>query len=217
MNNQVVVIDYGMGNLLSVTRAFQHFGVDSVITNDPEVIKNASRLVLPGVGAFPDAMRELKKRALIESICSFASKDKFLLGICLGMQLLMGESEEHGTTQGLNLIEGGVRLIPATGTDGQPHKIPHVGWNRLLLPPERSGWDNTIFEGVTPGESTYFVHSFTAAPEDPRCRLADASYNGCLISAAVKKGNIYGCQFHPEKSGEAGLKIIRNFLEMSAN
>ncbi len=215
---KVTVIDYGIGNVLSVTRAFEHCGAEVELTCVPERIRDAEILVLPGVGAFADGMKGLRDRGLVEPIRRFAEKERYFLGICLGMQMMMDESEEFGNCEGLGLISGKVAEIERTTLEGLPHKIPHIGWNGLTLPADadKARWDNTILTGMDEGETVYFVHSFTAFPEDPRNRLADAFYGGRLISAAIQKGTLYGCQFHPEKSGRAGLTILKNFLKLHA-
>ncbi|MCX5807596.1 MAG: imidazole glycerol phosphate synthase subunit HisH [Proteobacteria bacterium] len=210
----VVVVDYGMGNLLSVQRAFENCGARVVITNSPNVVERAECLVLPGVGAFADGMRELHSRGFVEAIRKFAKTGRPFLGICLGMQMMMETSEEFGIYEGLALIPGRVIMIPKTGSNGTLHKIPHIGWNGLLLPKNREDWDNTIFQDLSIGESVYFVHSFSVNPADPVNDLADCEYNGLSICAAIQSGNLYGCQFHPEKSGAVGLKIINTFLKM---
>ena len=213
MSPSVTVVDYGIGNLLSVSRALEQCGAKVLLTDDPMQIAQAQRLVLPGVGAFKDGMDGLQARALVDTLREFAATGRALLGICLGMQMLLDFSEEFGTHAGLGLIPGRVLAIPATSPSGAPHKIPHIGWNELQAP-GATKWAGTILDGVRPGSSVYFVHSFTAFPDDPACRLADASYDGCLVSAAIQSGNIYGCQFHPEKSGEVGLNVLRQFLTL---
>jgi imidazole glycerol-phosphate synthase subunit HisH len=210
----VTVIDYGIGNLLSVARAFEQCGASVVLTDNPKQIAGADYLVLPGVGAFADGMLGLRQRNLIESIKKFSSKDRPFLGICLGMQMMLSTSEEFGNHEGLNLIRGKVTVIPSTDITGAPHKIPHIGWNFLQFPPAISSWENSILANTLPGTAVYFVHSFTAVPDSPSNRLADCLYNGRFISAAIRSGNLYGCQFHPEKSGECGLKIIDTFLNL---
>lgn len=209
---KITLVDYGIGNILSVQRAFEYCGAQVMTTDDPQTIKNADFLVLPGVGAFADGMRGLSERGLTEAILEFVSKERPFLGICLGMQMMLGESEEFGLHEGLGLIPGRVVRIPAQDVHGIRQKIPHIGWNSLVLPGEKENWDGTILEGIEMGETVYFVHSFTAVPVNPTNRLADAYYNGQLISAAIQSGYLYGCQFHPEKSGVTGLKIINNFL-----
>lgn len=214
MMAKVTIIDYGIGNLLSVSRSFEYHGAEVVLTDSAELIMKADRLVLPGVGAFADGMKGLAMRGLIEPIKAYARQDKPFLGICLGMQMMMERSEEFGLHEGLGLIQGDVVRISDTKVDGTPHKIPHIGWNELVVPAGLAGWDGTILQGLSPGETVYFVHSFTASPTDTANRLADCLYDGRVISAAIRAGNLYGCQFHPEKSGPIGLRIIKNFLRL---
>jgi glutamine amidotransferase len=212
MSSQVVVIDYGVGNILSVTRALEAAGASVITTCDPHLLLNADKLILPGVGAFADGMSELNKRGLIEPIRDFALTGKPLLGICLGMQLLFSESDEFGLHKGLNLLAGRVTAIPNEISDGGWRKTPHIGWNELKVSYGRDGWDNTLLNGLVDSAAVYFVHSFAVSPEDSNIRLADCNYEGFIISAAIQKNRIFGCQFHPEKSGEIGLSIIKNFL-----
>lgn len=207
---EVVVIDYGVGNLLSVQRGLEYCGVDVVVTADPQVIRNAQRVVLPGVGAFANAMAALHERGLVDVTRSVAARGTPLLGICLGMQLLLDESEEFGITAGLGIIPGRVVAIPATTMDGQVQKIPHIGWNELQ-PSENANWEGSVLQGVRPGEAVYFVHSFQAKPNDPADRVADCIYGGRGIPAVICHGQVSGCQFHPEKSGKTGLAILTNF------
>jgi glutamine amidotransferase len=213
MSVSVAVVDYGIGNLLSVSRALEQCGAQVLLTDDPAQIAQAQRLVLPGVGAFKDGMDGLRTRGLIDILRQFAATGRPLLGICLGMQMLLDYSEEFGTHEGLGLISGRVTAIPATSAAGVRHKIPHIGWNELQAP-DANKWSGTILDDIAPGSSVYFVHSFTAFPDDSACRLADCSYDGRLISAVIRKRNTYGCQFHPEKSGEIGLNILRRFLAL---
>ena len=210
---EVTVIDYGVGNLLSVSRALEHCGAKVTVTDDPQSILSAGRVVLPGVGAFADGMAALQAKGLDTVVSRVAAKGTPLLGICLGMQLLFDESEEFGATAGLGLIPGRVVNIPVTTTTDEPHKIPHIGWNELVLPVHNSSWQTNLLNDVIPGESVYFVHSFMAAPASNSHRLADCIYGGIQISAAVQYENVTGCQFHPEKSGEVGLRILRRYLK----
>lgn len=212
---KITLVDYGIGNILSVQRAFEYCGAQVMTTDDPQGLKNADFLVLPGVGAFADGMKGLSERGLVEAILEFVSKERPFLGICLGMQMMLGESEEFGLHQGLELISGSVIRIPDLDVHGLRQKIPHIGWNSLELPEEKENWNGTILEGIGTGETVYFVHSYTAVPINSTHRLADAYYNGQLISAAVQSGYIYGCQFHPEKSGATGLKIINSFINLN--
>ena len=216
---RIIIVDYGLGNLLSVVRSFQSCGANPEITDNHDHIREARGLVLPGVGAFADGMAGLAARGLIDPIKQFAASGRPLLGICLGMQMLFEAAEEFGIHQGLAIISGRVVEIPRTGSDGRPHKIPHIGWNSLQLPEGhgQESWGETVLSEIEPGESVYFVHSFTAAPANNENRLADVLYDGRVIAAAVRRGNVYGCQFHPEKSGPVGLKIIRAFTELSSS
>jgi imidazole glycerol-phosphate synthase subunit HisH len=214
MKKRITIVDYGMGNLLSVRRAFEHFAAETETTADPDKVSGADYLVLPGVGAFADGMAELRRRNLIDAFRDHAQSGRPSLSICLGMQMLLAESREFGNHSGLGIIDGAVVEIPLTGADGSSHKVPHIGWSQLNLPEGADGglWRRTILDGIVPGVSVYFVHSFTADPSDPASRLADADYNGRLVSAAVRRDNVFGTQFHPEKSGPVGLRIVENFL-----
>lgn len=208
----VAVIDYGVGNLLSVSRAFAHCGAEVVVTSDPAAIRAARRVVLPGVGAFANGMQALREHRLDAVVRDVAAAGTPLLGICLGMQMLMETSEEFGETEGLGLIPGRVVGIPAIDTAGQPLKVPHIGWNELVLPEGRASWQGSVLEAVPPGDAAYFVHSFMARPQAGEHRLADCLVGGHRVCAAVKRDNVQGCQFHPEKSGNVGLAIIQTFL-----
>ena len=208
---QVTVIDYGIGNLFSVGRALEHCGAEVKFTSDPALIESAPRLVLPGVGAFADGMKGLRDRGLVEPIRRYAASGRPLLGICLGMQMLAQVSEEFGEHEGLGLIQGRVVAVPDRTISGASHKIPHIGWNGLLVPAAVS-WNETLLSDTPEGTAVYLVHSYVVTPEDPAQRLADCLYGGHRICAAIRRGSIVGCQFHPEKSGEAGLRILRRFI-----
>jgi glutamine amidotransferase len=208
----VTIIDYDMCNMLNVARAFEHCGASVHIADKPDSVASADRLVLPGVGAFPDCMRELRSRGFEDPIREFARTGRPMLGICVGMQALFDESEEFGRTNGLGMMPGKVVAIPAQDVQGNPQRVPHIGWTHLSLPPSRQTWEGTILANLGPAPAFYFVHSFAARPLEPSDRLADAIYGGHRVSAAVQRENIVGVQFHPEKSGEAGLGVIRNFL-----
>lgn len=208
---EVTIIDYGVGNLLSVQRGLEHCGAKVVLTSDPEVILASKRIILPGVGAFPNAMQALKELDLVSVIQELGRLKKPLLAICLGMQLLMEESEEFGVTAGLGLISGRVVAVPNKTLEGNRQKIPHIGWGSLQTSESASDWTGTLLQDNEPGNAAYFVHSFMTEPTDPKNRLAHSVYGGHKISAVIKKDQITGCQFHPEKSGEVGLKILRRF------
>lgn len=209
---EVRIIDYGLGNLLSVQRGLEHCGAKVTITSDSAKIVSAERVVLPGVGAFGSAMSSLRRLELDCALREVARRGTPVLGICLGMQLLMDESEEFGETEGLGLIPGRVVPVPNTTVMGAAQKIPHVGWSALNLSETASAWTGTLFEDTAPGESAYFGHSLMTVPSDPAHRVAEVSYGGRAVAAAIVSGNVTGCQFHPEKSGQTGLKILRRFL-----
>ena len=211
-DKETIIIDYGVGNLLSVQRGLEYCGAKVTLTADPEQILAAKRVVLPGVGAFGNAMEALDRLGLVAVIRELAKRQTPLLGICLGMQLLLEESEEFGITAGLGLIPGRVIPVPAQTLSGNTQKIPHIGWSGLHPARASEGWNDTLLQDNLPGEAAYFVHSFMAVPTDPAYRIADCIYGGHLIPAAIGRDQITGCQFHPEKSGEVGLKILRRFV-----
>lgn len=213
MKPSVTVVDYGVGNLLSVTRALEHCCAEVRMADTPAGIEAAERLVLPGVGAFADGMAGLRQRSMIHALGAFAESGRPFLGICLGMQMMMETSEEFGRHEGLGFIEGSVIPVPATKDDGSAHKIPHIGWN-ALLEPVPGCWAGSILGDLKKGSAVYFVHSFMAAPAQSSEILAKCRYDGVDITAAVQSGNLVGCQFHPEKSGEIGLRILRKFLTL---
>ena len=211
MRTKVTVVDYGIGNVYSVQRALEVCGAQVVLSTDPREIEAADRLVLPGVGAFSDGMIGLRERGLIDPILRYAATCRPFLGICLGMQMLATISQEFGEYSGLGLISGAVIPLPETDLSGDSLKIPHTGWTGLHRT-DTSTWSNTPLENTTEGESVYMVHSFAFNPEDERDRLADCIYGGHRVCAAVRRDRIFGCQFHPEKSGPAGLRMLSRFL-----
>lgn len=196
----IAILDYGAGNLRSVEKALSHIGCDVCVTGDPKVLAAADGAVLPGVGAFGDAMRELRARGLEAPVKAYIAGDRPFLGICLGLQVLFEQSEESPGAKGLGVLRGKVLRIPADGG----RKVPHIGWNSLEL--KSAGG---LFRGIPEGTFVYFVHSYYVAAEEPVV-TATASY-GVEIHAAVQKGNLFAVQFHPEKSGAAGLRMLRNF------
>lgn len=212
---KVTIVDYGIGNLFSVSRALEKCGAEVVLSDRPEGILAADRLVLPGVGAFAHGMQGLRDQGLVEPLREYARRGRPLLGICLGMQMLFESSSEFGEHEGLGLIEGRIAAIrPGEQEPGVAMKVPHIGWSPLVQPPARTGWDGTLLARLRPGTTAYFVHSFTAEPAREEDRLADAHYGASRISAAVQRGNVCGCQFHPEKSAAMGLKIMENFVAL---
>ena len=210
----VAIVDYGMGNLLSVQQALEYCGATVTVSADSDEILSATHVVLPGVGAFTDGMAELCKQGLDAIVKKVALRGTPLLGICLGMQMLLDESEEFGVTAGLGLIPGRVIQVPANSVDGYPQKIPHMGWNELIIPQGCENLQSTILQGVNFSEAFYFVHSFMASPSNSNHRIADCIYGGARLTAVIERDNIFGCQFHPEKGGEVGLKVLRRFLSV---
>ena len=201
----VAIVDYGVGNLFSLVSSLKMIGADAVATSDADVIKSADRIILPGVGAFEDAARKLRESGLWDVVIDEAKSGKPLLGICLGMQMLFDVSYEYGEHRGLGLLSGSVRPISEVIGDGL--KIPHIGWNELSFTRECP-----LFKYVKDGDFVYFVHSYSAR-DCENSVIATSEYSAPL-TAAVANGNIFGCQFHPEKSGEIGLNILKAFMEI---
>ena len=200
----IAIIDYDAGNLRSVEKALQALGEETVITRDRDEILSADRVILPGVGAFGDAMEKLHQYGLVEIIRQVVQKGTPFLGICLGLQLLFEESEESQGVPGLGILKGKIRRIP--NTPGL--KIPHMGWNSLILRP-----GTRLFSGLGEDPYVYFVHSYYLEAADPEIVAASADY-GVVIHAAVETGNVFACQFHPEKSSDTGLQILKNFISL---
>ncbi len=201
----IAIVDYGVGNLFSLISSFKKIGADIKVTADPDVISKADGIILPGVGAFDDAARKLHDSGLDKVIISEVQKGKKLMGICLGMQMLFEKSFEYGEHKGLGLLKGSI--VPMKDSIPANLKIPHIGWNALHFTR-----DSNLFKYINPNDCVYFVHSFYATDCDDSV-IATAEY-GKELTAAVQKDNIMGCQFHPEKSGEVGLNILRAFCEM---
>ena len=201
----IAIVDYGVGNLFSLISSFKYIGAEIQVTSDPAVIKKCDKIILPGVGAFEDARRKLSDTGLDKIIIEEAKGGKPLMGICLGMQMLFEKSYEYGEHKGLGLLKGSV--VPMQGVIPSELKIPHIGYNPLIFKKQ-----SPLFKYIKDGDCVYFVHSYYAKDCDDSV-IATAEY-GCELTAAVMQGNIMGCQFHPEKSGDVGLNILRAFCEM---
>jgi glutamine amidotransferase len=214
MNTKVTIIDYGIGNLLSVQRAFEKCEAEVLVTSDVKIIEASDRLVLPGVGAFADGIQGLKDYKVYDAVLNYLTKQRPFLGICVGMQMLFDEADEFGIHEGLKIISGKVSKISETDSNGKKHKIPHIGWNNLKHPKNNIHWNNSILSKIEENDSVYFVHSYAGNPTDEKVRLADTYYNGVKILAALQKDHIFGCQFHPEKSGDVGMNILKGFLSI---
>jgi len=205
----IVIVDYGMGNLRSVHKALERVGFPAVVTQDPLLIGRADGMVLPGVGAFKKAMENLERLGLVDTILKFIHSGRPFLGICLGLQLLFSESEEFSLSRGLDVFSGKVIRFPfslpgAARAKDSP-KVPHMGWNSVRIRKQ-----TPALEGIEGGTHFYFVHSYFPVPQDPEIIATTTDYGGEFVSS-VGKGNLFACQFHPEKSQSAGLKILRNF------
>ncbi len=207
----VTIIDYGIGNLRSLEKAFQAVGAEVLRTDRPDALLQARHLILPGVGAFGACMAELRRRNLIEPIHEAVRRGIPLLGICAGLQLLFEESEEHGRHEGLGLLPGRVVRFPETTADGRRLKVPHMGWNTITH--HRPA---PLLEGVPDGAYFYFVHAYHAVAANPDDVLATTTYGEVTFPAVVGRDRVFGVQFHPEKSQQHGLRILRNFLDLSA-
>ena len=203
----IAIVDYGVGNLYSLKSSFAQLGIPTIVTRDKKEIENSDKIILPGVGAFRDAAASLSGYGLDTLMREEAAKGKPILGICLGMQMLFDRSYEYGEYEGLGLLRGNVR--PLSGAIPQNLKIPHIGWNALHFPKDKE--KSPLFKDVSEGECVYFVHSYYAADCEDSV-IATTEY-GAEITAAAGKNNVFGCQFHPEKSGEVGMKILRAFYE----
>ena len=200
----IVIVDYGMGNLRSVQKGFERIGSEALVSRDIRDINSATKLVLPGVGAFPECMKNLTKFGLVESILDFLKSNRPFLGICLGLQLLFDESEEFGLNRGLEVIHGKVKAFDRE----MGLKIPHMGWNQVIFKK-----DIAIFDGIDNESYFYFVHSYYVEPEQESDTAAQTDY-GITFTSAIARGNVFALQFHPEKSQKNGLKILENFSKL---
>ena len=208
MMEKLTIVDYGLGNLHSIQKAIEYVGTKTVFDRDGTSIADSDKLVLPGVGAFAEGMKRLESCQQLKPIKKFAASGRPLLGICLGCQMLLSSSDEFGNADGLGLIPGKVIKIPNT-----EEAIPHIGWKTLRLRPSLV-CENFPFSSITEGVWTYFIHSYHAMPEEDKHICATCEYGESEVTAIISKKNIYGFQFHPEKSGEAGLEMLRDFIKL---
>lgn len=217
----VAIVDYELGNLFSVQLACEKAGLQAAITDSARDILMADAVILPGVGAFGDAMEALRRRDLVTVLKDVAARGRPLLGICLGLQLLLSESSEFGRHSGLDLVEGTVVAFPAPKERGRKLKIPQVGWNQLRYPASGSqhgglAWQRSYLRGLKEGDYMYFVHSFIVQPQDPEQVLSVSRYGDVEFCSSLRSGNIFGCQFHPERSGPLGLRLYHNLARQLA-
>jgi glutamine amidotransferase len=204
----VAIIDYDAGNIKSVEKAFDYLGTETVVTRDPKEIYRADRVVLPGVGSFGDAMNKINEYGLRETINEVVSHETPFLGICLGLQLLFDSSDESENVSGLGILRGTINRIPNVDANNNTYKIPQIGWNSLSFPRE-----GRLFKGISEDAYVYFVHSYYLKAADRDQVVATTDYS-VTIDASVESGNVFACQFHPEKSAEVGMQILKNFLEI---
>jgi len=210
----VTIIDYGCGNILNLVRAIEFIGYKTETTNDKKKILNSSHVILPGVGAFGNAINLIDEYNLRDTILEYAKiKKRPLLGICLGMQILLGISYEYGVHKGLGLIDG--EVIKISNKKNNKIKVPHIGWNEIFPKNDNSKWDNKFLDNSLIGKSFYFVHSFVTITKDVRATIATCNYLGIDIPSIIGSDNIIGCQFHPEKSDKNGLNFLKNFCEFN--
>ena len=211
-NKKITIIDYGVGNLLSLKRAFEKVDADVLVTSNYKEIINSSSVVLPGVGAFKNAMKSIKNLNLIEPLKIIADKGVPLLGICLGAQLLLSKSEEFGITEGIDIIKGDVKHIKTFNIEKKKIIIPHMGWCNIVPTNEIKNKGNVLFKNLSEDDYFYFVHSFVSKPHNKDHLLYQTKYEEIEVTAIHGNKNVYGFQFHPEKSGLSGLKLLKNFL-----
>lgn len=211
----IAVLDYGMGNLFSVEKACFHAGLKPVISSSKNEIMRADGMIVPGVGAFGDAMKALSNKGLVNGIIDFIKSGKPLMGICLGLQILFSESQEFGLHKGLGMLPGKVIKFNSGQDKDRRFKVPQVGWNQInVVDSFNSAWEDSELAGIPNGEFMYFVHSFYAIPDSSEIVLSRSTYEGVEYCSAVKKDNIFACQFHPEKSAHAGLTVYNNFRKI---
>lgn len=216
---RVAIVDFGLGNLYSVKHACAHVGLTAAVTSSPAEVSAADAIILPGVGAYADAMNTLDRLGLSNVIREFVASGRPLVGICLGMQLLMSTSDEFGRHEGLGIIDGSVVRFQDPAAGGRKLKVPQIGWNGIHRVPAQDGrdpWTATFLDGIAEGEPMYFVHSYVVQPADPRVVLSTTTYGDAQFCSSLRYKNVAACQFHPERSGPQGLKIYRNLARMIA-
>lgn len=213
MKKNVVIVDYGHGNLYSINQACIQVGYNPIISSSQSEIANADTLILPGVGAFKVAMEELINKNLIEPIFEFVQKGNYLMGVCLGMQLLFDTSDEFGNNNGLGLINGTVERFPSVIND-KKIRVPHIGWNNIRKTSKENNWNSTPLANISEQDYLYFIHSYYAKPTNLNNILSISQYQEFEFCSSVQKDNVFGFQFHPEKSAEQGLSIYKNFLKL---
>ena len=209
----IAIVDYGVGNLYSLIGAFKFLGAEPIVTEDAKTLQEADGIVIPGVGSFEAGMRGLQLRDLVGTVKEIAKSNKPMLGICLGAQLMLSKGHEFGIFEGLDIIKGRVVHFPALADN---EKVPQVGWN-TIFPEEHDSWKDNILDSYSQKSQVYFVHSYVLEPKSKENVLAFSTYGGHTFCSAIKKGNIYGFQFHPEKSGAVGLKLIESFINLVKN
>lgn len=211
---QIAIMDYQLSNLFSVKHVCDYYNLNAEITSDKNKIVSSQAVILPGVGAFGDAMNNLKKLGLVDVIKEFVNQGKPLMGVCLGMQLLFTKSEEFGVHEGLDIIKGEVMKFPSTNNHGEPIKIPHIGWNEIFYTENNSKkWLGSPLRSIKNHELMYFVHSYYVKPDNTNNILALTNYNGLNYCSSVSFNNVFAVQFHPEKSGVEGIKIYKDWSE----
>lgn len=208
---KVTIFDYGAGNIFSISHALEHLGVEVLVTSDPLKINEAEALVLPGVGAFAQAMNKLTELDALIPLKNYLKNDRKFLGICLGFQLLFESSSEFGESQGLGFFSGTIEKLEVSSTEGNKIKVPHIGWEKVLPVSE----EGQVVSSISSNDNFfYFVHSFYSVPKNEEIIASYSFYEGFRFCSAVESGNIFACQFHPEKSGETGLKLLKKWLKL---
>ena len=209
----IVIADYGVGNIFSVYHAFEAIGAEAVVAKDASDLRTADRVVIPGVGDFATCMDRLDRQGFRDEVLAFAETERPLLGICVGMQMLFDSSAENGQTPGLGLIAGTVERIPETAVNGVRVKYPNTGWTSIV-PPDGGDWDGSLLAGLGAGDAMYFMHGYVPSPSDPADTLATFSFHGHRLTAAARRGNLTGVQFHPERSARTGLSLLSRFADL---